>query len=297
MKKALLALVLIITALPAAFGQQLNNAGGTLTAQSTDCSTANSCVSLALGVNDSTAAVVLSGTWAGTVTFECSADFGRSWQPAAAVAWASPTATPATTTVSGGGFTIDVAGKTNLRVRDSSFVSGTVVAALASSTVRSSALLSPANTTLVGANLNQTVMANGRALRVNTPALWYANDQVTMKALTATAAVNNQVTLTVPTPAPGQYNYVCSVLFQAVQDNTSTVNTSQVTTSTNFNGFALKYGAAATANTVYTSGPYQFQSPLGCAKSDAPSTATTFVSPSAIANTAFVWIVHYYQAP
>lgn len=125
-----------------------------------------------------------------------------------------------------------------------------------------------------------------------------APSQYSLTPISATAAVNNQVTLTIPAPAAGLYNYVCYLKLLVVQDNTSTVNTSQVTTSTNFNSFALKYGLAATANLTL---PIDALPPLnpagGCYKSTAPATATTFVSPSAIANTAFAWLAGYYQAP
>lgn len=116
--------------------------------------------------------------------------------------------------------------------------------------------------------------------------------------ISATAAVNTQTTLTIPAPAPGLYNYVCRLEFVASQDGTSAANSNLTTSSTNFNSFAMKYSLAATANLTYTGPVYQWGDPAtGCAKSTSPGVATTFVSPTAVANTAFTWYATYYQAP
>ena len=56
--------------------------------------------------------------------------------------------------------------------------------------------------------------------------------------ISSTAAVNNQVTLTIPAPPAGWYNYVCDLSYHASQDGTATAQTNAVTTSTNFNSFA-----------------------------------------------------------
>ena len=118
-----------------------------------------------------------------------------------------------------------------------------------------------------------------------------------MTPISATAAVNNQTTLTIPAPSAGLYNYVCKLAFVISQDGTATANTNVVTTSTNFNSFALKKSLAATAN-LSTEVSLDFGSPAtGCAKSTSPGTATTFVSPAAAANTAYSWYAAYFQAP
>lgn len=115
--------------------------------------------------------------------------------------------------------------------------------------------------------------------------------------ISATAAVNNQTTLTIPAPAGGLYNYVCSLTYHASQDGTSTVQTNAVTTSTNFNSFALKYSLAATANINFDQ-QFNWGTPgTGCVKSAAPGVTTTFVSPVAGANIAFTWYATYFQAP
>lgn len=120
----------------------------------------------------------------------------------------------------------------------------------------------------------------------------------TLTVLTATAAVNNQVTLTIPAPTQsGYYNYVCSLFYHASQDGTATAQTNAVTTSTNFNAFAIKYSLTATATINYHQDFWWGQPGAGCVKSAAPTTATTFVSPAAAANLAFTWGAAYYQAP
>lgn len=117
-----------------------------------------------------------------------------------------------------------------------------------------------------------------------------------------TLAVNNQVTLTIPAPPPNQYNYICTLGFQASQNGTATANSNLTVTSTNFkdqsgNNFALKYSLAATANLTYDVFRKFGEPSTGCAKSTSPATATTFVSPAATANTAFSLDATYYQAP
>lgn len=124
-----------------------------------------------------------------------------------------------------------------------------------------------------------------------------APSQYSTTPISATAAVNNQTTLTIPAPQPGQYNYICSLAYSASQDGTATAQTNAVTTSTNFNSFAIKYSLTATATINYNR-LYNWGTPAtGCAKSTAPGTATTFVSPTAGANIAFTWDATYYQAP
>ena len=115
--------------------------------------------------------------------------------------------------------------------------------------------------------------------------------------ISATAAVNNQVTLTIPAPAAGLFNYVCTLSYHASQDGTATAQTNAVTTSTNFNSFALKYSLTATATINYHEEMVFGTPATGCVKSTASGTATTFVSPAAGANIAFTWKATYFQAP
>jgi hypothetical protein len=111
-KKTLgLMLFIILFAVPA-FGQ---SKFGTITAQSTDCSVASSCVTLNLSQAAGGATITLTGTWSATLNFEVSGDNGVTYTAAST---ASATANGVTN--------ISVAGYTNLRVRCNPFTSGTV---------------------------------------------------------------------------------------------------------------------------------------------------------------------------
>lgn len=116
--------------------------------------------------------------------------------------------------------------------------------------------------------------------------------------ISATAAVNTQTTLTIPAAA-GLYNYVCYLAYQVGNDNTGTAVSNVVSTSTNFNSFAVKFSMVATASldsgTVVALGA---GSPgAGCAKSTIAGTATTFVSPASLTHAAWTWYALYFQAP
>lgn len=121
--------------------------------------------------------------------------------------------------------------------------------------------------------------------------------QYALVPISSTTAVNNQTTLTIPAPPPGFYNYVCTLHFNASQNGTGTAAVNAVTTSTNFNAWALKFSLAATASANYDWFETWWVANVGCAKSASPGTATTFVSPAAATNTAFTWSATYYQAP
>lgn len=116
--------------------------------------------------------------------------------------------------------------------------------------------------------------------------------------ISATGAVNTQVTLTLPQPTSGSFNYVCALGFNASQSATGAILSNQVTTSTNFNSFALKFSINAVASTPNYDWFQHWGTPVGgCTKSQTAQTATTFVSPAAAAQTAFTWYATYFQAP
>lgn len=275
-------------------------AQGTLAAlDAGTCSTAGSYVRMTLGTADSTAAITLTnaGTaWAATVAFVGSVDNGRSWAQMAGVPWSTPTTVaPVTSGSAAGGWTFDVTGKTNVCAYVSQYTSGTVIVGITSSASRA-ASLAIGNPSLTASNLNQAILADGNGLRVRTLPIWDSNDRVTAKPISATGAVNNAVTLTFPAPAPGLYNYVCSLSVTVAQDGTATAVNNSVTTSTNFNSFAFQFSAEDVAQKVYVQ-TMDLSTPIGCAKSDLPGTATTIVSPSAVANASFAFQATYYQAP
>lgn len=156
-------------------------------------------------------------------------------------------------------------------------------------------------TALVAAVLALVSVAPASAQNTASPtgavAVQAGNPYYYLTPISATAAVNNQVTLTIPAPAAGLYNYVCTLNYHASQDGTATAQTNAVTTSTNFNSFAIKYSLTATATTNYDQ-MFNWGTPAtGCVKSAAAGTATTFVSPAAGANIAFTWNATYYVAP
>lgn len=120
-----------------------------------------------------------------------------------------------------------------------------------------------------------------------------------MTPISATGAASTQVTLTIPAPAQaGYYNYICSIHFNASHDNTATTAaTNSVTTSTNFNSYAIKFSLNNTANNVTDWSEQWGSTPgAGCVKSNSPGTATTFVSPAGAANMQFTWTASYFQA-
>lgn len=116
--------------------------------------------------------------------------------------------------------------------------------------------------------------------------------------ISATAAVNTATTLTIPAPPAGLYNYVCWLAYQANSDGTGAAVSNAVTTSTNFNSFALKVSFPATVS--IDSGVQAVLGAAtpgaGCVKSTASGTATTFVSPASLTHVAFTWYATYYQA-
>ena len=125
-----------------------------------------------------------------------------------------------------------------------------------------------------------------------------ATPYYTTVPISATAAVNTQTLLTIPAPATGLFNYICDLKYEVANDNTGTVVTTAVTTSSNFNSFAVKFSQIATASVdsgVQTVlGPY---TPAGgCIKSAAPATATIFAGAIATHAT-WTWYATYYQAP
>lgn len=126
------ALVLILAPLPPpVFAQTLNQTAAFLNTASTDCLTAGSCVVLALGSLDRTASVTANGTFSGTLQIEGSASGGSQWTAMSCPTWSAGAAVSSFTAT--GGWTCDIAGKTHVRIRQSSYTSGGATISLASS--------------------------------------------------------------------------------------------------------------------------------------------------------------------
>lgn len=117
-----------------------------------------------------------------------------------------------------------------------------------------------------------------------------------MTPISATAAVNTATTLTIPAPPAGQFNYVCSLSFEVSNDNTGTAVSDVVSTSTNFNSFAVKFSQVATASLDSYVLVYTGMTPAtGCMKSTTAATATTFVSPASVTHATWTWYASYFQ--
>lgn len=115
--------------------------------------------------------------------------------------------------------------------------------------------------------------------------------------ISATGAVNTAITLTIPAPPAGMYNYICKLGYNLSNDTTGTVATNVVSTSTNFNSFAVKTSQIATAS-IENNWMMDFGTPAtGCARSTASATATTFVSPASVTHAMWTWYAAYFQAP
>jgi hypothetical protein len=118
--------------------------------------------------------------------------------------------------------------------------------------------------------------------------------------ISATAAVNNATALTIPAPSNSSYsNYICFLGFELGNDGTGAAITNQVSTSTNFNSFAVKVSNVGTANTdtgVQTLIPFS-GSATGCVKSQVAGTATSFTAPASSTHIAWTWYASYFQAP
>lgn len=101
-------------------------ATGLITAASTDCSTANSCVTLNLPVNAGTAVIQVSSAFIQYLAFEATAD-GTTWGLVSASPQGGTSALariPTTGAATGGFWRVNVAGFVGLRVRGSTFFSG-----------------------------------------------------------------------------------------------------------------------------------------------------------------------------
>lgn len=150
MKKLLLTIILLSCS--AAFGQQTN---GQITAANSTC-TAGVCVSAALSNNAGASAIVLSGTFSGTLQFEGSAASNTNFSALLCTPTAGGTSVSSAT--AGGTWTCNVAGLTDVRVRGSIYSSGTVVV-----TINNSPASASSRTALVsgGAGSFTTLTASG----------------------------------------------------------------------------------------------------------------------------------------
>ncbi len=121
MKRCIVAIVLCLAALPG-FGQTRTLRSIGVTAQSSDCSTAKSCVSLSKSANDASAIIQITGTFSATLQFEATAD-GSTWVSiSGSLLDGSATGTSTTST---GAWSFSATGLIGLRARCSTYSSGT----------------------------------------------------------------------------------------------------------------------------------------------------------------------------
>ncbi len=124
-------LLLLLFLLPLRIDAQTNYTAN-LTAQSTDCSVANSCLSESTGSpsngEPSAASFAISGTFSATLQFEAAGGDGV-WWPLKVYPSDGPTGVTSAT-ATGLWQAADIRGYTNIRVRCSTFGSGSVVVAI-----------------------------------------------------------------------------------------------------------------------------------------------------------------------
>lgn len=123
MKRYMLITLLTLAAIPAWA------ASSTLTTSASACSaTGVSCLIVNLPQDKGGASLTISGTWTGTITFECTADGGATWVAMNAMPVADTTAV--STTTGNGVWQVNVAGLTGIRMRASATMTGAAVATI-----------------------------------------------------------------------------------------------------------------------------------------------------------------------
>jgi hypothetical protein len=131
--RLLLILMLIALGPPVLLAQQAQI--GNITTQGSDCSTATTCVTLLTNFSTGSSSISLTGTWSGTLQFEATADATPSnasnW--VAVLAFPSNSTTGASSATANGLWTLNAANYTGVRVRCSTFSSGSIGALIRAS--------------------------------------------------------------------------------------------------------------------------------------------------------------------
>lgn len=152
MKRRLLLTFIILTLLglgPPLIAQQLQTGSIASSGTGTDCATAAACTILPLNYTAGSATISLTGTFSATVQFEATADavpLNPTNAQLNALNWVAINATPvssttpATSAAATGIWTLNAANVTALRVRCSTYASGTVVTAIRASPAASAKL-------------------------------------------------------------------------------------------------------------------------------------------------------------
>jgi len=170
MNKALLTLILMLGLGPPVFAQQAQT--GAITTAGTDCSVATTCVVLTLDYTAGSSTITLNPTWTGTVQFEGTADStptnASNWYALNAYPVNSTTAATSATAV--GLWTLNSANLTAIRVRCSTFGSGTINVIIRASAA-ASAKIGGSGSGLTGLTAGDILQAGSGTTAVNSTPL------------------------------------------------------------------------------------------------------------------------------
>lgn len=243
-----LALIALLAATAAA---QNTVAYGALTASSTNCSVTGSCVVLQLPPNAASASITLTGTFSATVQFEAAGDNSTF---AAINAVPMPSGAPVGSATATGQWLLAVGGLTTLRVRVSSYSSGTVTAWLNATPApfgTAGAVAQVGGTDKNGAQQTLAVSTSGQAQVLN------PGFGPSFAAVASTATFTSGATLTLGRTydifltyagVTGTYT-TCTVQPQAqdVAGNVASIGSAQATTPANGTTVVTNLTAAGTA--------------------------------------------------
>lgn len=120
MKKLLL--FLLVASLPALA------ASAKITTNATTCATAGACLVVSVPQDTGGAALTISGTWTGTISFEATADGGTTWVAIDVMPVADTTLVSSTT--ANGVWQVNMTGLTGIRMRSSASMTGSALATI-----------------------------------------------------------------------------------------------------------------------------------------------------------------------
>ncbi len=245
--------------LASAFGQ---SGSGNITISGTTCQTTNACIIANIPqATVGTASIQLKGTFSGTLQFEASSDNGATWTavPGTPIAGGSAV-TSATST---GLWKFNVSALSSIRVRASSFVSGTAAVVITSGSGAASVTIGAGGSIgfdalSSGTNTTATMtVGTGASLGVSGSGTIAATSATTATtATTATNATNTAVTDDTTTNATMYPTWVTTTtgnLPQKLSSTKLTFNPSTATlTTTTFAGNATSANTATSATSATT---------------------------------------------
>lgn len=241
----LCALALVLIPSPV-FPQQLNQSAASLSASSTGCTTAASCVALPLGLADRSASIMVNGTFAGTLQFEGSTSSGAQWSALSCPTWTAGAAASSTTGT--GAWICDVASLTTLRVRESAFTSGSAIVSLSSSAgvpalsyIQVPQGLSTTNTP----SFQGVPLVNGVATTINVTTDFTTANNTSLQTITG-------LSFTLPASSATNVPFSCEMLYSQATANVAVAFGIQSATISPTN--IMAYGEQFTNTTANTEG-------------------------------------------